>query len=80
MTHIEGVLKNVELRDNGMIYLEFSTYDSLGKYTEKLSIDAQKFLEKILLNEKIGLVVDGEKDDVINIRGVGKDFVVMARY
>lgn len=84
MTHTEGVLKTVELvgKENGdsHIYIEFIPYGQ--SIPEKLAIDAQSFLEKILLNEKIGMIVweDEKLDDTVNIRGVGKDIPIIARY
>lgn len=83
MTHIEGVLKKVELvgkEEGSHIYLEFLPYGS--HIPEKLAIDAQSFLEKIMKNEKIGMILwESENfDDVVSIRGVAKDIPVIARY
>lgn len=84
MTHTEGVLKKIELggeEGNYSIYMEFIPYGET--LPEKIAIDAQSFLEKLLKNEKIGMVCWNdlqESDDIVNIRGVAKDIPVIARY
>ena len=83
MTHIEGVLKKVELvgKEEGTshIYIEFVPFGH--SIPEKIAIEAQPFLEKILLNTKIGMVRwDDDTEDTVEIRGVGKDIPLFATY
>lgn len=80
MTQTEGVLKTVELSDNNTLYLEFQPYHGT---IEKLAIDAQAFLTKLLKNEKITMLIwehDNSAEDVVSIRGVAKDIPILARY
>lgn len=80
MTQTEGVLKTVELSDNNLLYLEFQPYHG---QVEKLAIDAQALLTKLLKNEKITMLIwqhDDSVEDVVSIRGVAKDIPIVARY
>lgn len=83
MQHIEGIIKTVELvgKENGSshIYIEFRPYGE--SLLQKIAIDAEHLIKKLLQNEKIGMITwDSENEDVVNIRGVSKDLPLIATY
>jgi hypothetical protein len=85
MTYNEGVLKKVEIcsnesKDSHFIYIEYLPFGEV--IVQKIAIDAQVFLEKILLNEKISVAEWEEEDteDYVQIRGVVKNIPLLAKY
>jgi rubrerythrin len=78
MTHIEGVLKSFCLDETGeTIVLTMKGYDN-KEYI--LGISTYELLEKTIKNEKIGIILYDESEDIVSIRGVAKSLEMTAKY
>lgn len=78
MTHIEGVLKKFELDNTGeTIIITMKGYDS-KEYI--FGISTMQLLDKTIKNEKIGIILYEDGDDIVSIRGVAKSLELTAKY